>query len=382
MKKSTSPRPAVGVALFHHPNPFVDDFLRGDHTHTDENGDEVVSPGTPDRPVVIETDPDPDPPAVATPTDQDAGGSAAAKIEPLTSEKLDALLGPNIPISTGVNDGDEANNHLHVTGPDVTARGHGGNDFIHAGSTFTNSDGGTRYGSADESEYQEIPGNNGASRTEGVPDVADKLYGGSGHDVLVGGAFDDLLDGGPGNDYLYDEELHFTADATAPVIPSYGWSGHDVLIGGPGNDYLLSTAGNNILNGGPGNDHLKSHGGGQTFNILDGGPGNDYLESDGDNDTLIGGSGRDVFDVDRYTWAKIMDFQDGADRIKIRIPADRFSAIQLARDAGIQWDMAWIATETEDGVLLQLDNEATLTILGVDTSDLQFEFVGDDVFIV
>ena len=47
--------------LFHNPNPAIDEYLHGDHTHTDEDGNEVTSPGTPDRPVVIETEPDPDP---------------------------------------------------------------------------------------------------------------------------------------------------------------------------------------------------------------------------------------------------------------------------------------------------------------------------------
>ena len=46
---------------FHHPNPWIDDLLHGDHVHTNEDGEEVVSPGTPDRPVVIEPDPELDP---------------------------------------------------------------------------------------------------------------------------------------------------------------------------------------------------------------------------------------------------------------------------------------------------------------------------------
>ena len=52
--------------LFHNPNPAIDEYLHGDHTHTDEDGNEVTSPGTPDRPVVIETEPDPDPPPMPT----------------------------------------------------------------------------------------------------------------------------------------------------------------------------------------------------------------------------------------------------------------------------------------------------------------------------
>ena len=51
--------------LFHQPNPWIDDLLHGDHIHINEDGEEVVSQGTPDQPVVIETtaDDEPDPPA-------------------------------------------------------------------------------------------------------------------------------------------------------------------------------------------------------------------------------------------------------------------------------------------------------------------------------
>lgn len=57
-------KPGLGLQfdfLFHHPNPWIDDLLHGDHTHTDDDGNEVISPGTPDRPVVIDPEPDPAP---------------------------------------------------------------------------------------------------------------------------------------------------------------------------------------------------------------------------------------------------------------------------------------------------------------------------------
>ena len=411
MKKSNSPRPALGFdLLFHH---FVDDLLHSAQTHINEDGEEVTSPRTPDRPVVIETEPEPDPPAVTDPADQAGAGSAAAKIEPLTGEnleallgpltgeKLEALLGPSPTSVTGagaVIDGDQAankNDEIHGTGGSQTLRGHSGNDFIHAGDDpFLYDDGDLSLGRAEyvqSGPCDDTPGSGGCSyiwRDEG----ADKLYGGTGNDVLVGGHGGDLLDGGPGNDYLYDGPIWFRADSTARVLPNDtgGW-GDDVLIGGPGNDYLRVSAGDkNILVGGPGNDHLHSSGEytGDEFNILDGGPGNDYLQSEGDNDVLIGGPGRDVFDVFSKSHSdnvRILDFQDGVDRIRFGGFSEFSAFYDLAKEAGVQWDMAWIAQEhfaSDDFVVLQLEDDITLTIGNVTPSELQFEFVGDVVFIV
>ena len=218
-----------------------------------------------------------------------------------------------------------------------------------------------------------------------------RLYGGNYPDILIGGYGDDELIGGRSDDYLFGDGLQ--VPPAGPVL-SLGF-GHDRLIGGDGQDYLV---------GGDGNDYLD---GGHGWNTLDGGPGNDTLISAGNidrgvtygrggsvlreygnglhggnyggyDDVLIGGPGRDLFDVSRAGGVKIRDFQDGADRIKIGV----------ATPANRGWDMDLIATETADGVNLPvLDHgDSTLggdlTILGAEISDLQFEVVGGDLFIV
>ena len=392
MKKSTSHRPALGVALFHHPNPFVDDFLHGDHTHTDDDGNEVVSPGTPDRPVVIEPDPDPDPPAVTDPADGGGSGSAAAKIEPLTEAKLVALLGPSHTVTTGAGgdiagdipgDGVSNNDEIRGTGGDHTLRGHSGNDFLFvegwadrtggSPSQETDTAFNRAYGRGAGELVFELYANMGDYYIFGGNDPGtlgdDKLYGGTGNDVLVGGYGDDYLDGGSGNDYLYGGILYLPKLAGAESTEAAGGRGVgiDVLIGGEGNDYL--------------------HAGGE-FGLVNGGPGNDHLVSDGQFNVLIGGPGADVFDVQFGDGAKIMDFQDGVDKILVfNTEHGKDSVVrfyEIVTQANIQWDMSWIAAGTSEGVVLRTrDNwEDTITIFGVDTSDLQFEFVGDDVFIV
>lgn len=87
-------------------------------------------------------------------------------------------------------------------------------------------------------------------------------------------------------------------DPTSDAI--FGRGGDDTLIGGGGNDFLFGESGNDILTGGFGNDFLY------------GGDGNDRLEGTGaffpnptssrsrgagEIDTLIGGAGKDTFQL-------------------------------------------------------------------------------------
>ena len=183
----------------------------------------------------------------------------------------------------------------------------------------------------------------------------------------MGGRGNDYLDGGPGNDYLFGGDLQVRAD---------------------GSTYVDSGS-VEILNGGPGNDYLEAGGG--SVEILDGGPGNDHLATSADVAALIGGPGADVFDVTQSGIVKIMDFQDGADKILLATgapnyygPTEYLELHQLAARAGVQFDMGWIATEVDNGVTLPLkeyDNHE-LTIEGAYLANLQFEVVGGDLFIV
>ena len=199
-----------------------------------------------------------------------------------------------------------------------------------------------------------------------------RLFGGDGTDVIIGGYGDDYLHGRDGNDYLFGDGLR-----VPPTGPA--WSigyGDDELYGGEGNDYLV---------GGGGDDSLSGNGG---SNYLDGGPGNDNLSIDGgfgydSHNVLIGGPGRDIFLVPSLFFGgtqktTIGDFQDGVDRIEVEhdIPGPGQTYEQWAMEQRSNWDLDQIATETDDGVILQAPSGATLTILGADLADLQFEGMG------
>ena len=204
-----------------------------------------------------------------------------------------------------------------------------------------------------------------------------RLVGGTGTDVFIGGYGDDYLHGHDGNDYLFGDGLRVP---TAGPALSFGYS-NDNLYGGPGNDYLVSGGGNDYLLGQGGSDYL------------DGGPGNDFLAGggsygDNDVDVLVGGTGRDVFSVASIFWnaqeTTIRDFQDGVDSIEVEhsLPRPGQTNEQWYMERRARWDLDQIATETADGVILQAPSGGTLTILGADLADLQFEFFWLDVFIV
>jgi len=100
--------------------------------------------------------------------------------------------------------------------------------------------------------------------------LADRLTGSEGGDVIIGfGARDRLR----------------------------GLSGHDCLIGGTGNDWLDGGLGDDRLTGGRGNDVLiDEHG----VNAFDAGPGNDYVNArNGKREPVRCGPGRDRARVDR-----------------------------------------------------------------------------------
>jgi cysteinyl-tRNA synthetase, unknown class len=124
--------------------------------------------------------------------------------------------------------------------------------------------------------------------------TAEKLFGGSG---------DDLIKTGSTNDYLV------------------GSRGNDILIAGAGNDIAYGEWDRDYIDGGDGNDMLW---GNDDDDTLLGGAGNDRLVGDRGNDRLTGGTGKDIFVYENFeprTLGRdiITDFEAGIDRIELRL---------------------------------------------------------------
>lgn len=128
------------------------------------------------------------------------------------------------------------------------------------------------------------------------------LNGSTSSDRIVGGTGNTVINAGLGNDW---------AD---------GGLGNDMLFGSTGNDSLYGNAGSDLLYGGVGNDYLS------------GGTEGDKLDAGAGNDVLRGGAGSDQFIFRTTSNAdSIVDFQDGADRIRIIGGPTSMSGLQLTQ---------------------------------------------------
>lgn len=216
----------------------------------------------------------------------------------------------------------------------------------------------------------------------------DRLTGKLGNDVLVGGKGNNVIFGGAGADYLYGDQLRIqrSSDSTAPsamvldTISSTG-DGNDFLFGGSGDDFLHGGGGvANFLRGARDSDTVIGDANSKR-DVLIGyrGPNDDdnrpdYLKSGGAPYTFMaGGGGSDVFDITATgagDYVKILDFSNG-DKIKLP-PNDSIAVLydMVINQDGVEWDWDWVATETDDGVTIPLDDGALLYLQDAAFSDL------------
>lgn len=183
---------------------------------------------------------------------------------------------------------------------------------------------------------------------------SDRIDAKAGRDWVNAGVGDDLVLGGAGNDSLH------------------GDSGNDRIYGGLGNDGLSddkidrpAASGNkDVLCGGAGDDGLYSYHG---SDILMGGDGNDRLTTAGACTRMFGGEGADTFkfglDEEVAAGRKVItDFEDGIDKLQIRVYDYEFDAIYAsARN-----------TRAGDAVILDLTPDAHVVIFGLSLTTLDF----------
>lgn len=131
--------------------------------------------------------------------------------------------------------------------------------------------------------------------------VIENARGGAGRDRITGNEAANRLEGRAGKDHIR------------------GGDGDDTLMGNRKADKLVGQGGDDVIVGGRGNDRIR------------GGGGDDRIEAGDGRDKLIGGAGADVFVFDDDDGSdRILDFQDGVDRIRI-LDADGFDALEITR---------------------------------------------------
>jgi hypothetical protein len=136
---------------------------------------------------------------------------------------------------------------------------------------------------------------------------ADRLFGGAGADRILGGAGRDLLRGGVGPDFLRGASGKDVLYGMADADDLDGGRGRDLVYGGLADDRISGGRGADLLFGGAGGDRML---GGAGPDLLTGGYGHDTLSGDSGDDVLrgldrtadvaLGGSGLDVYSLDRF----------------------------------------------------------------------------------
>lgn len=192
----------------------------------------------------------------------------------------------------------------------------------------------------------------------------DWLIGGNGSDFLSGSAGNDTLDGGNGADVLFGGEGKDSLFGGSNKDTLTGDTGHDQILGGGGSDDLSGGIGNDFLSGGNGHDFLQ---GGNGADKIEGGKGRDKIDGGNGNDILTGGFSADTFVfTGKFGHDRIVDFEfDGREKIDLSDAVDIRNFKDLAEN---------YATDTDDGVLIEISSKASILIEGVNISS----FSGQD----
>lgn len=260
-------------------------------------------------------------------------------------------------------------------------RGGDGSDYL-AGETGND----TIWAGADDTGDDTLDGGDGR----------DMLAGGAGNDVILGGLGIDTLFGGDGNDLLYGDAANGGGDNNiiwAGNGADYlrGSGGDDILGGGLGNDTIEAGGGddiiyggndspaglNDIINAGGGNDIVYAGGGddslaaGSGDDDLYSGAGNDTVDGGAGDDTLWGGGGDDVFTggegVDIFYFGGTI----GNDTvIDFNVDQDQLNLSATVTDFNTHDDITAAASDTDDGLRIDLGDGNSLLLEGLTTDDI------------
>ena len=160
------------------------------------------------------------------------------------------------------------------------------------------------------------------TESENAPSSRAAVAGTMAADTMDGTAGADALDGLAGND---------TAQGLGGDDRLWGRQGADTLYGNAGNDRLWGGRDGDEFHGGVGRDHLY---GGLGHDTLHGGRLADRLHGGEGRDVLVGGHGRDrfVYDDADFGRDRIVDFEDGVDRLDFTGSGLRWSDLSVSNN--------------------------------------------------
>ncbi|WP_262696492.1 beta strand repeat-containing protein [Kordiimonas aquimaris] len=225
-----------------------------------------------------------------------------------------------------------------------TLFGGAGNDFIVAGAFNPGTNTVVNTGSGDNVIYSST-GN-------------DTLFGDDANDTLGGGDGSDSITGGDGSDIIYGGIGSPTDNA-------------DTLDGGAGDDQIFASFDDDLITAGEGNDTVF---GGNGNDIIDGGEGNDLIYGSAGDDTITGGTGNDTFSfVTGFGNDTISDFSTTGDDTDM-LDFSEIEGLVLA-------DLLSAATFDANGATLTIGTHGTITLEGIDQTELQTIFDNGQVVV-
>jgi Ca2+-binding RTX toxin-like protein len=173
-----------------------------------------------------------------------------------------------------------------------------------------------------------------------------------------------IIDGiefeGFGSGGFDEDDLLIIGDEVDNVIT--GGIGHDLIEGNGGDDIITGGDGNDTIGGGEGNDDLNGQGG---TNKLFGDAGDDILRAEDGHDRMTGGSGNDTFGFAGAGHFQVNDFTMGEDRLFFDSEKLGINNLEQLMSAINRIE------QNADGTRIEfMDNAASITLIGVEASDL------------
>lgn len=142
------------------------------------------------------------------------------------------------------------------------------------------------------------------------------LNTGSDDDYVEGGSGADTVFLGTGDDFVFGNDGDDTLRGNDGIDTLNGGAGNDNVLGQGGDDFVAGHDGDDFVSGGAGDDRLF---GGAGNDSLNGGAGADDLFAQSGDNRMTGGTGADIFYVQSFNETlRILDFEDGVDRLWMR----------------------------------------------------------------
>ncbi|TBW48113.1 tandem-95 repeat protein, partial [Marinobacter halodurans] len=250
------------------------------------------------------------------------------------------------------------NDELHGEAGKDAIHGGGGDDRIYGGAEDDTLFGDSSYTLVQETVLGQVMTRPGSANLDEQYHGADRIYGGTGDDVVVAGGGDDAAYGELGNDTLY------------------GNSGNDTLDGGAGSDWLFGDEGNDVLIGGLGQDALIGGAGNDQYLYTLGDGDDQIVDTEGDNKLVLRSVNPAQLSL-KFVSGGAYLYLDSSGQDRLFTEGNTLNHLEIVVDDGLE--QTTVATSSLSQLHDYQDSGAGRTITSGDANDRVFASSGNDV---